>query len=353
MNTKTLSIPNRPSPAPDRPPKPLRPFRRPLLGAQEGWRSDLGRLYKDDALGVLKRLPPGSVDLAFADPPFNIGKVYGDSVDDERDREAYLAWCRAWLDELVRVLADGGSLFVYNLPRWNVHIAAHLERELTFRHWIAVDIKYYFPIRGRLYPAHYSLLYFCKGPKPKTFTPPRQPMIVCRHCGMELKDYGGYKDKLDPSGFNLSDVWADLSPVRHHRYKRRQQGLNELPLKMLDRIIDMASKPGDSVLDPFAGSGTTLVAAELKRRRWIGVEIEDVGPIIERFRTIDEDRKVLADLERSKNRLFTDDALALRQRRGQPLGRYRILDSQRSLLEPSSDGHDHGPSRVSKATGVE
>jgi site-specific DNA-methyltransferase (adenine-specific) len=311
---------------------------------REEWRTPHGRLVRGDALAVLPRLKAESYDLIFADPPFNIGKAYGDSVDDDREREAYLTWCRSWLDQLVRLLAPGGSLFVYNLPSWNIHIATHLERKLTFRHWIAVDIKYFFRIRGRLYPAHYSLLYFCKGPKPKTFTPPRQPMVVCRHCGMELKDYGGYKDKLDPSGFNLSDVWSDLSPVRHHRYKRRQ-GLNELPVKMMDRIIDLASKPGDRILDPFAGSGTTLVVAELKRREWTGIEVEDVTPIVERFRTIDEDRKVLDELERSKNRLFTDDALLLRKRKGHALGRYRILDSQRALLG-ETNGHVHDPVQV-------
>lgn len=275
----------------------------------------------------------GSFDLIFADPPFNIGKAYGDSVDDERDRESYLKWCREWLDQCVRLLADGGSIFVYNLPRWNVHIAAHLERKLTFRHWIAVDMKYYFPIRGRLYPAHYSLLYFCKGPKPRTFTPPGVPIVTCRFCGKEVKDYGGYKDKLDPEGMNLSDVWADLSPVRHHRYKWRAKGVNELPVKMLDRIIDMASRPGDRILDPFAGSGTSLTVAELKRRRWVGIEIEDVMPIVARFQTIHEDRRVLAELERSKNRLFTDEALIVRKKHQHPLGKYRILQSQQAFLE--------------------
>ena len=86
-----------------------------------------------------------------------------------------------------------------------------------------------------------------------------------------MKDYGGYKAKLNRSGFNLSDVWTDLSPVRHPRYKSRAG--NQLPLKMLDRIVDIASLPGDLVLDPFAGSGTSLVAAELKGRRWAGIEM--------------------------------------------------------------------------------
>jgi len=259
-------------------------------------------------------------------------------VDDERDRETYLGWCRLWLDEMVRLLAPGGSMFVYNLPVWAVHIAAHLEHELTFRHWIAVDIKYFFPIRGRLYPAHYALLYFCKGDRPARFTPPGIPIVTCPHCGKEVKDYGGYKDKLDPGGMNLSDVWSDLSPVRHHRYKRRKKGLNELPVKMLDRIVDMASERGDRILDAFAGSGTSLVVAELKGRQWVGIEIEDVRTIVDRFAAIEEDAAIIADLSKSKNRLFTDDALVLRSRHKHPIGKFRILDSQRDLVEAPMNG---------------
>lgn len=302
-------------------------------GRREEWRTPLGRLVRGDCLRVLPRLRAETFDLIFADPPFNIGKVYGEDVDDLRDPVDYLDWCRVWLDHLVRLLAPGGSLFIYNLPRWNIHLAQHLEQSLTFRHWIAVDMKYSLPVPGRLYPAHYSLLYFCKGKKPRTFAPPRQPMVTCRHCGMELKDYGGYKSKLNPLGFNLSDVWSDLSPVRHKSVKRTTRVGNQLPLKMLDRILDIASRPGDRVLDPFAGSGTTLVAAELKRRRWTGIEIETIAPIVERFRGITVERTLLHDIEQKKNRLFLDEVLALREAKGHTLGAYR------SLIDHRDRGH--------------
>jgi site-specific DNA-methyltransferase (adenine-specific) len=75
------------------------------------WSSDLGELIRGDVLDVTRGLEDASYDLIFADPPFNIGKAYGASVDDERERESYLDWCRSWLDELVRLLAPGGSLF--------------------------------------------------------------------------------------------------------------------------------------------------------------------------------------------------------------------------------------------------
>lgn len=291
-----------------------------------GFRTERGVLYHDDCLMILPQIPDESVNCVFADPPFNLGKTYGAAVDDRLADGEYLDWCYRWLDELVRVLAPGGSLFVYNLPKWNIHLAPHLSRSLTFRNWIAVDMKFSLPIAGRLYPAHYSLLYFVKGRRPKTFAPSRVPLATCRHCGGELRDYGGYKDRMNPLGVNLSDVWSDIAPVRHSRYKTR--AANELSLKLMDRVLDIASVPGDLVLDPFAGAGTTLVAAELKDRHWIGVELEDVDPIVTRFADIASERRQLDGIERLKNRLWTDDALALRARHGHRLGRFRVLDGQ-------------------------
>lgn len=300
------------------------------------FRTNRGALVTGDCLEILPSIRDGSVDCVFADPPFNLGKMYGEKVDDSRSDAEYLNWCYRWADELVRVLAPGGSLFLYNLPRWNTHLAAHIDGQLTFRHWIAVDMKFSLPVPGRLYPAHYSLLYFVKGKKAKTFAPPRIPLATCRHCGGELRDYGGYKDRMNPRGVNISDVWSDIAPVRHRRYKNRPA--NELSLKLMDRVLDIATQPGDLVLDPFAGAGTTLVTAELKDRHWLGIEIENPAPIIERFDELETERAVLKGLERTKNRLWTDETLALRAKHGHRIGRFRLLEGQVSqmLLDEAS-----------------
>jgi site-specific DNA-methyltransferase (adenine-specific) len=184
-------------------------------------------------------------------------------------------------------------------------MAEFLNSMLTFRHWISVDIKYSLPIRGRLYPSHYSLLYYCKGEKPDTFKPDRLPMGICPRCHGDLKDYGGYKDKMNPKGVNISDVWLDIPPVRHAKYKKRN-GSNELSVKLLDRIIEMASKEGDLVFDPFGGSGTTYAVSELKNRRWLGVEIGPVEGIINRFKNLFEDRLNLEQIRRDINCLIPE-----------------------------------------------
>jgi len=223
----------------------------------------------------------GSVDLVFADPPFNLGKMYGSHYNDERAEAEYLAWSREWIEEGARLLSPGGAFFLYNIPKWNILNGALMsEIGLTFRHWIAIDIKFGMPIAGRLYPSHYSLLYYTKG-KPRSFTRPRVPVPVCRHCGGDIKDYGGHRDKLNPEGLNLTDVWSDIPPVRHRTTKNREA--NELSEKLLERVITIASEPGDRVFDPFGGSGTTYAVAERMHRHWTGVELGDVEPIVHRL----------------------------------------------------------------------
>lgn len=302
--------------------------------------TELGRLFHGDCIEVMKTLPSDSVDMIFADPPFNLKKLYPSNISDNLKTERYLDWLETWSSECIRLLKHGGSFFLWNLPRWNAEMAAYLSGRLTFVHWIAVDIKYSLPIQGRLYPSHYSLLYFVKGPKARVFHPDRLPMQVCPHCSGDLRDYGGYKAKMNPKGVNLSDVWWDIAPVRHAKYKRRN-GANELPLKVLDRVVELSTDKGDLVFDPFGGSGTTYMAAELKARRWIGVELGPCDDIIRRFGDIDLDRKILLEKRQGVNSLFTESVRKIRERTGwwtcESVRGERVVNKQSTLDLRRSD----------------
>lgn len=277
--------------------------------------TERGVLYQEDCLAVLPAIPDESVDLAFADPPFNLRKLYPSQIDDDLGEVDYIRWCEEWIEHTARILKWGGSFFLWNLPRWNTILSGVLERHLTFRHWIAVDIKYTLPLPGRLYPSHYSLLYYCKGPKPAFFAPDRLPMQICPKCMTDLRDYGGYKSRMNPRGVNLTDVWYDLSPVRHRKRKRRE-GANELPILLLDRVLEMASRENDTVLDPFGGSGTTFAAAEIKGRKWIGMEIGPLDDIIGRLSDLREERQYVASSREELNCLFRREHRARREQLG-------------------------------------
>ena len=245
--------------------------------------TDLGALFSGDCLDILPHIQNETVDMVFADPPFNLNKAYGDNSNDNRPAADYVSWCYQWVDECIRILKPGGSLFIYNLPKWNILLGAYLiNSDMEFRHDIAIDMKSCLPIPGRLYPSHYSLLYFAKG-KPKTFRKIRTPIETCRHCGGEVRDYGGHRHAMNPKGVNLKDVWTDIPPVRHWKFKSKNRRANALSTKILDRLVEMTTVKGEVVLDPFGGSGTTYDVCEKKERRWIGIEIDFAAEIVDRL----------------------------------------------------------------------
>jgi site-specific DNA-methyltransferase (adenine-specific) len=281
-------------------------------GLRPAARTDLGALYRMDCMDFLRALPSDSVDLVFADPPFNLGKDYGKGISDKRKDDDYLVWCREWLLESARVLAPGGALFVFNLPKWLIHFGTVLEcHGMQFRHWIACRMPKSLPIPGRLSPAHYGLLYYTKG-KPRVFNKVYVPIPSCRHCGGDIRDYGGHRKFLNVKGLNLMDVWDapddvwatldpaaaarpglwrdadeiwdDIPPVRHSQYKLR--GANELAPIMLERIVAFATNKGDLVVDPFAGTGTTAYAAERLGRRWLASDVGDASPATRRIKDL-------------------------------------------------------------------
>ncbi|MBR4608034.1 MAG: site-specific DNA-methyltransferase [Lachnospiraceae bacterium] len=253
------------------------------LSFKRFFRTNYGIMIEGDCLEIMKDITSNSVDTVFADPPFNLDKNYGIRSTDNKTEKEYVEWSRRWISESVRILKNGGSFFLFNIPKWNI-INANilLSLKMDFRHWIAVSLKLNLPIPKRLYPCHYSLLYFSKG-KPKRFNKIRTPFEICRHCGRELKDYGGHRNAMNPNGVNLTDIWTDIPPVRHKKYKLRARKENQLSTKLVERAIVMSTLPYDIVLDPFGGGGTTYAVCEKLQRKWIGIEIEDIGAIRERL----------------------------------------------------------------------
>lgn len=226
-------------------------------------------VIQGDALQVLATFPDESVDLVFADPPYNLDKAYT-TYDDEKDRDAYLNWCNAWLDQYIRILKPTGSLYVLNLPRWGMHHAAYLNRRLYFQNWIVWDALS--EPRGKVMPAHYALLFYTKHPTDFTFNYEAVGEIDARSYCLRASCIKRRKALGDDLKEPLTDIWWDVHRIKHRR--DRDYHPCQLPDALMERIIRLSTNPGDIVLDALAGTGTTAVAAARLGRRYIAIDLD-------------------------------------------------------------------------------
>ena len=249
----------------------------PFEGVGKIKRSVLNKVLEGDIVNLLRELPGNSIDLAFADPPYNLQKEYSDYSDDQA-QEKYLNWCESWLAEYRRVLKPGGALYAVNLPKWSIYLARYLSKHLHLQNWIAWDSLS--EPRGKIMPAHYSLLYLTKGPVPNTFNhrglesgpdevqPPNAPVYCLRKSCQNKRHKDG-----DELSVELSDIWTDVHRIRHKR--DRDHHPCQLPDALLDRIIRLSTRQGDVILDGLVGAGTTALAAKRLGRNFIAMEIDD------------------------------------------------------------------------------
>jgi site-specific DNA-methyltransferase (adenine-specific) len=240
------------------------------MGNKNFFENSINKIIQGDCLEVMRKIPDNSVDVTFADPPFNLKKKYN-SYYDRHEIEKYLSWCKEWLYEMVRITKPTGAIFVPNIPKWLIYFGSYLNEIATFRHWIAWDAMGS-PLGKTLLPNHYGVLYYVKSAKDYKFYDIRMLHKRCRVCGYILKDYGGKKNLLHKFGPIISDVWTDIHRIRHK--KRRDEHPCQLPIHLLERLLLMSSDEGDVILDPFMGTGTTAIAAKKLGRRYIGIDID-------------------------------------------------------------------------------
>ncbi|HBD09357.1 MAG TPA: hypothetical protein DCZ69_13960 [Syntrophobacteraceae bacterium] len=248
--------------------------------------TDLGRLYQGDCLQLMPHMESDSIDVIFAQPPADLEKLFPDLADSERQAN-YVMWCETWLQECIRLLKPGGSLFLANEPGLNVLVARYLNHRLVLRHWIAIETERGAAQSGHLQSSHHAVLYYCKGDRPRTFHPERLPREMCPMCkkeryGVSSRGESRRRRKGDIPVIRLSDLWIDITPPTDARQKKAIIG-KAPSLKLLDRILELSTDEGDTVFDPFSGTGTSLIVAEVKKRRWVGIVLEAVNEVKERF----------------------------------------------------------------------
>jgi site-specific DNA-methyltransferase (adenine-specific) len=240
------------------------------------------RLHLGDCVALLAELPPACVDLAFADPPFNIGYEY-DAYHDRRAKDEYLAWSETWLAAVRRVLKPTGSFYVAIGDEHAAELKVRLDAlGLTMRNWIVWHYTFGVNCTKKFNRSHAHIFYYVADPRRYTFSADAVRVPSARQTT--------YADRrANPRGKLPDDTWV-LRPQEDERFfqpemdtwyvsrvcgtfHERSEHPCQMPEAVLERIIRVSSQPGDLVLDPFAGSGTTLAVAKRLQRRYLGVEL--------------------------------------------------------------------------------
>ena len=213
-----------------------------------------------NAAELLKTLETESIDLIVADPPYNLGKDYGNNHD-LKGFEEYILFTREWLSEAKRVLKPEGSIYVFMGVRFISYLYDIMDRDLKlfFNSWI---VWHYTQGTGKtkgFSPRHDDILVFNKG---KNFTFNLDDIRVPQKF---------YRERNNMRGANPGDVWQ-FSHV-HYSNPNRQNHPTQKPEGIIERIVLASSNKGDIVLDPFSGSGTTLRVCQQLGRKAIGFEL--------------------------------------------------------------------------------
>lgn len=243
-------------------------------------------LYQGDCLARLAELDEGTVDLAFADPPFNIGYEY-DVYDDRQSYDDFLAWTRRWMAAVNRVLTPSGTFWIAIGDEYaaEVKLIAQNELGLTCRSWVIWYYTFGVNCTRKFSRSHAHLFHLVKDRERFTFNADDPAIRVPSARQLVYADA-----RANPKGRLPDDTWilrpqdvpGGFSADQNTWYFPRVAGTFkeragfhgcQMPEQLLGRIIRASSNPGGLVLDPFAGSGTTLAVAKKLGRRWIGFEL--------------------------------------------------------------------------------
>jgi site-specific DNA-methyltransferase (adenine-specific) len=253
------------------------------------------KVYVGDCRKVFARLPDlhATVDLVFADPPFNWNRAY-DKWDDAMPREDYLRFTTEWLDTCISLLRPGGSFWV-NIPDDTcAEIVVHLKsRGLEMENWCVWHYRFGQNTKARFINSKVHALWFVKPGGERTWNPDAVLEPSDRATTYFDPRTMDKKDGM-PAGMRVPmDVWYGRywGRIQGNNKERRENHDNQLPEVYLERVINACSNPGDLIVDPFLGSGTTGVMAHALGRRFVGSEfsidnaksaftrIKDIGPI--------------------------------------------------------------------------
>jgi site-specific DNA-methyltransferase (adenine-specific) len=235
--------------------------------------NDKTTVYNGDCLECLLDIEDASIDLIFADPPYNIGKKFGDFIDTWASDIHYAEWCYQWLALCINKLKPNGSLYVMTSTQAMPYLDLWLRDRITVLSRIVwhydssgVQAKKYF---GSLYE---PILFCVKNPKKYIFNAEDIAVEAKTGAIRKLIDYR----KAIPAPYNTTKIPGNVwyAPRVRYRMPEYEQHPSQKPETLLERIIKASSNKGDLILDPFAGTFTSCVVAQRLERKAIGIELQ-------------------------------------------------------------------------------
>jgi site-specific DNA-methyltransferase (adenine-specific) len=217
-------------------------------------------IYQDDSIRYLKNICSNSADLIIADPPYNLGKDYGNN-NDNKNFDEYMDFSRDWIKETHRILKDTGTIYIFMGVRFISYLYMLLEKEYNFifNSWITWHYTQGSGKTKGFSPRHDDILMFSKTNNYK---------FILDNIRIPQKYYRSVNNMR---GANPGDVWQ-FSHI-HYCNKNRQEHPTQKPEGLIERMVLASSEENDIVVDPFAGSGTTLRVCQQINRNCIGIEL--------------------------------------------------------------------------------
>ena len=253
-------------------------------GLKSPTRRTPSRVRERDCLDLLRKVASDSIPLAFADPPFNIGYAY-DTYNDRRTSNDYLEWSKQWMSEIHRILRPDGTFWLAIGDEYAAELKVIATRELGFtcRSWVVWYYTFGVNCQQKFNRSHAHLFHFVCNPKSFTFNadairvPSARELVYgdrrANPKGRLPDDTWILRPQDLPDGFTTDeDTWYFPRVCGTFKERSGWHGC-QMPEQLLGRVIRSSSDPGDLVIDPFAGSGTTLAVAKKLNRSYLGFEL--------------------------------------------------------------------------------
>lgn len=228
-----------------------------------------------DSISILKKMKSKTIDLIFADAPYNIGKNFGNNNDKWDSVDLYIDWCKKWIDECMRILKDNGTMYLMTATQHMPYLDVYISEKYNILSRIVWSYDSSGVQSKKIFGSLYEPILMVNKNKKAKYTFNYEDILVEAKTGSQRKliDYR----KVPPQPYNTKKLPGNVWNFNRVRFKMEEYENHptQKPELLLERIIKASSNLGDIILDPFAGSFTTTAVASRLGRYSIGIDLND------------------------------------------------------------------------------